>query len=420
MVGDGFLALRRSLTLWRLSIVATALSLTVAMMVLLLGTGLGLLMMPRTVAAVRRLADRQRELAGRWSGEPIPDPYEPPPSPAPTGVLARCARLVRDGQTWRDWLWVTLDPIVGGLLAILPGALFLASFWGIGMVFYGVPLHRHLDGLHFEFIPILGQRTALLASVTGLAQIPFSLWAAPRLVRAHGRWTRSLLAPSATARMAHRIEHLSATRTDAVDAQMAEIRRIERDLHDGAQARLVAMGMTLDAATHLLESDPGAVRALLIEARESSSKALEELRDLVRGIHPPVLADRGLADAVRALALVCPLPTEVTVELPGRPEPPVESAAYFAVSEVLTNAAKHAGAEKALVDLRYDQGMLRIAVTDDGHGGADLTRGTGLRGIQRRLATFDGTLTVHSPAGGPTLVTMELPCVLSSPKITSS
>jgi signal transduction histidine kinase len=220
--------------------------------------------------------------------------------------------------------------------------------------------------------------------------------------------------------MAGRIRHLATTRSDAVDTQMAELRRIERDLHDGAQARLVAMGMTLDAAEHLLDTNPEAVRGLLAEVRQSSSKALEELRDLVRGIHPPVLADRGLADAVRALAMVCPVPTDVTVDLPGRPEMPVESAAYFATSEVLTNVAKHSGADRAVIDIGYDRGVLRITVTDGGRGGADVTRGTGLRGIQRRLATFDGVLTVHSPVGGPTTVTMELPCVLSSPKTTSS
>jgi signal transduction histidine kinase len=201
---------------------------------------------------------------------------------------------------------------------------------------------------------------------------------------------------------------------------MSEIRRIERDLHDGAQARLVAMGMTLDAAEHLLESNPEAVRALLVEARQSSIKALEELRDLVRGIHPPVLADRGLGDAVRSLAMISPLKADVHVDLPARPEPPVESAAYFAVSEILTNAAKHSGAERCSVDIRHDAGMLRITITDNGRGGADINAGTGLRGIERRLATFDGVLAVSSPLNGPTMVTMELPCVLSSPKTTFS
>jgi signal transduction histidine kinase len=174
-----------------------------------------------------------------------------------------------------------------------------------------------------------------------------------------------------------------------------------------------------------------------MEARDSSVKALAELRDLVRGVHPPVLADRGLADAVRALALDSPLQVRVTSELPGRPPAPVESAAYFAVSELLANVAKHADAGMVWIDIRHDggmsgtsgisrtsgtsgtSGMVRIGVTDDGRGGADPARGTGLHGIERRLAAFDGVLAVSSPPGGPTVVNMEIPCALSSPKTSS-
>lgn len=270
---------------------------------------------------------------------------------------------------------------------------------GVGLAFGGVPLSRELDAIWYLFVPVDGPVTAALAGLLGLAQLPLALWAAPRVVRAHAQLDRKLLAPNESALLADRIDHLQTTRSDAVDSQMAEIRRIERDLHDGAQARLVAMGMTLDAAEHLLESNTEAVRTLLIEARQSSVKALEELRDLVRGIHPPVLADRGLGDAVRSLAMLSPLRTEVRVELPGRPEPPVESAAYFAVSEVLANAAKHSGAERAWIEVRHEHGMLRVDITDEGCGGAEVSRGTGLRGIERRLATFDGVLAVNSPAG---------------------
>src|SRR5262249_10081472 len=143
---------------------------------------------------------------------------------------------------------------------------------------------------------------------------------------------------------------------------------------------------------------------------------LTELRDLVRGIHPPVLAERGLGDAVRALAMASPLTTEVTIELPGTLDAPVESAAYFAVSEILTNAAKHSGARRVWLDVRHEDGRLRIVITDDGHGGANLSGGSGLRGIERRLGTFDGVLALNSPAGGPTIVTIELPCALSAPR----
>ena len=171
--------------------------------------------------------------------------------------------------------------------------------------------------------------------------------------------------------------------------------------------------MDLGTVEMLVDKNPEKAKELLAQARQSSAEALSELRDLVRGIHPPVLAERGLGDAVRALALRLPVTTEVDVELAGRAEAPVESAAYFAVSEVLTNAVKHSGADRIWVDLHHTDGHLRISVTDNGKGGAAVGAGTGLAGLERRLGTFDGVLAVSSPAGGPTMVTMEIPCVLS-------
>jgi len=215
------------------------------------------------------------------------------------------------------------------------------------------------------------------------------------------------------------VQRLSETRTDAVDTAAAELRRVERDLHDGAQARLVALGMSLRAAERLFATSPGAALAMIGEAREMSSRALTELRDLVRGIHPPVLADRGLGDAVRALALEAPVNTRLDIDLPGRPAPPVESAAYFAVAEVLANAVKHAHARTVDIHMRHDGEALRIAVTDDGVGGADPAKGSGLRGVERRLGTFDGILAVNSPPGGPTIVVIEVPCALLSLKTSS-
>ena len=179
------------------------------------------------------------------------------------------------------------------------------------------------------------------------------------------------------------------------------------------------MGMTLDAAGQVMDTNPEAARALLAEARDASVKALAELRALVRGIHPPVLADRGLADAIRALALDSPLRIRLASDLHGRPPAPVESAAYFTVSELLANVSKHAEARETWIDIRHTDGMLRIGVADNGHGGADPARGSGLRGIERRLTAFDGILAISSPPGGPTAVTMEIPCELSLPKTSS-
>jgi signal transduction histidine kinase len=172
--------------------------------------------------------------------------------------------------------------------------------------------------------------------------------------------------------------------------------------------------MSLGMAEETVIRDPQAARELLAEARAASSLALSELRDLVRGIHPPVLADRGLDGAIHALVLANPLPTDVEIDIPGRLSAPVESAAYFAVAETLTNVVKHAGAAKAWIRLGYAEGNLNVLIGDDGRGGADPAGGTGLRGIERRLAAFDGTLVVSSPVGGPTVVVMNLPCELIS------
>jgi signal transduction histidine kinase len=244
-------------------------------------------------------------------------------------------------------------------------------------------------------------------------------------IRAHAKL---LLRPDA--KLADRVQQLTQTRAEAVDSAAAELRRVERDLHDGAQARLVALGMSLRAAERVIETSPQAALALLAEAIQASSLALNELRDLVRGIYPPVLADRGLADAIRALALDTPLRTETDIELPGRLDPPVEAACYFAVAEALANAVKHSGARLIQIRIRHSAdrpgsrqrsraghspGVLRITVTDDGVGGADPARGTGLCGVERRLGTFDGILAVSSPPGGPTMIIMEVPGALSAP-----
>jgi signal transduction histidine kinase len=230
------------------------------------------------------------------------------------------------------------------------------------------------------------------------------------MLRLHGRWVRYFLGRTSKVALSARVRQLTDSRSDTVDLQAAELRRIERDLHDGAQSRLVAMGMTLSAAERLLERDPAAARTLLTEARDSSAQALHELRDLVRGIHPPVLADRGLVDAIRARALEAPLPVQVRAPCTGRLASPVESAAYFAVSELLTNVVKHAGAGRVTVTVEHTRGTLRITVEDDGRGGADAREGGGLAGIRRRLAAFDGTLDAESPAGGPSRMHIVIPC----------
>jgi len=371
--------------------------------------------LPGVLLAVRGLASFTRRLAWRWCAVAISEAYAPMPTATvggwSGGVLdlilqghgsityrARMTWLLNDRATWKDLLWLAVNAVAGTVLLLAPIALAV----GGALVAFNVSLH-----------PVGEADLSGLQRVGGAVLLAAGVSAAPWALRAYGGLARLVLAPSEHSVLEQRVAYLAQTRQESLDTGAAELRRIERDLHDGAQARLVAMGLTLDAAGRLIDTDPAAARSLLIEARDASAKALAELRDLVRGVHPPVLADRGLADAVRALALDAPVRAQVTGSLPARPPAPVESAAYFAVSELLANVAKHAAARSAEIDLRYSLGALRISVRDDGEGGADPGRGSGLRGVERRIAAFDGVLAISSPVGGPTAITMEIPCQLS-------
>ncbi|MGW3498775.1 sensor histidine kinase [Streptomyces sp. NPDC001020] len=374
-----------------------------------------------SLLGMRWVAGVHRRMAGSWSGTPIAVPYRAAPATANRPWWGRARLWTRwvltDPATWRDLLWTSFTGGVGTTLAALVAAPVYVAAQLFGTFLGAGPVGQKPAAAHV-FLAVLTVTTTLLVA------LPIVLWAAPRLMLGYSRSARYLLGPSRQEELAQRVDHLAQTRSDTLDAGAAEMRRIERDLHDGAQARLVAMGMALDTAQHLVVSNPEAAQSLLVEVKESSVKALAELRDLVRGIHPPVLADRGLADGVHALALDLPLRVHFTGELAGRAPAPVESAAYFAVSELLANVTKHAEARQIWIEIGHDNdlgaGTLRITVTDDGRGGADPTDGTGLFGVERRLAAFDGVLAVSSPPGGPTIVNMEIPCALSSPKTSSS
>ncbi|MFI7409927.1 sensor histidine kinase [Streptomyces sp. NPDC049627] len=406
---DVVLAAVRGLVLAVAMLPVSVLCFTLALVsVALVPIGVGIVTTPWILGGLRDFADVRRRLAAEWCGVRIPSAYRPMPPDA--NPWARTFGMLRDPQTWRDVLWLPVDMTAGFVTALLPAVLLFYPLEGFAIA---AGLWRAFpDGYWYGFVPVTGQASALGAGALALVLLFFAHFFTPRLLQAHFHLTRAVLA-SPQGELAERVRVLTETRRDAVDTSAAELRRIERDLHDGAQARLVAMGMDLGTIEMLLDKDPEQARQLLAQARKSSADALAELRDLVRGIHPPVLAERGLGDAVRALALRLPVATEVTVELPGRAEAPVESAAYFAVSEVLTNAVKHSGADRIWVDLHHSDGMLRVTVTDNGKGGAVIGAGSGLTGVERRLGTFDGVLAVSSPAGGPTMVTMELPCALS-------
>ncbi len=363
----------------------------------LLAVGIGVVPVPVSLLAVRRRASQQRRFALEWSRVSIATPYRPRPHEVSNGLigrLQRCKWLLTDPATWRDLLWTLVNMPVGVALGALPA---FGVVVGLGGLLSGVWLHSgHIPEL--VLFPGL-----LLAGVL----------AGPRVLKAHAQFSAALLAPTRK-ELDAQLGQLNESRSQVVDASAAELRRIERDLHDGAQARLVSLGMSIGLAEQVLRDDPDLALELLAEARESSGQALTDLRHLVRGIHPPVLAERGLAGAVRALALSLPLPVDLRIELPGRPPAPVESAAYFAIAEVLANVVKHSAARSAWVQLEYNsQARLIAIIGDDGTGGAVPRIGGGLRGIERRLAAFDGVIAVTSPVGGPTVVTMELPCELS-------
>jgi len=372
-----------------------------------LAAGLGILLFVGAIWLTRRLADLQRHRAAVVLGEPVASPYVP----LPTGLLVRTRTLVGDPATWRDLAWLLCQFVVGVVSVTLGLGLWLAAAECLS-----APLLRALLPAETAFDPVVLEITGRSAPLTWLlvpvgALLVVVAYLLPRyLLAGQARLASWLLAPTAAAKLSRRVDHLTVTRAAAVDAAAVELRRVERDLHDGAQMRLVALTMNLGMAEDVVEADPAGAKALLAEARADAGAALSELRDLVRGIYPPVLADRGLAGAVQALALASAIPTELDLRLDRRLAAPVESAAYFVIAEALANAIRHSAAHRIHVTVIDDGPALRITVRDDGRGGANPSRGTGLRGIQRRLSVFDGTLGIASPPGGPTVLDMELPC----------
>jgi signal transduction histidine kinase len=369
--------------------------------------GLGLPLCAGAIWLTRRLADLQRRRAAAMLGAPVASPY----LPVPGGLLPRARTVIGDPATRRDLAWLLSQSLAGVACMWLGIGLWLAAAQCLS-----APLLKALLPAGASFSPAVleifggsGPLTWLLVPVGVLLAIVADRLPR-RLIVAQARLARWLLASTAAARLSARVEELTQTRAAAVDTATAELRRVEQDLHDGPQMRLVALTMSLGMAEDAIETDPSAARALVAEARASAGAAMSELRDLVRGIHPPVLADRGLVGAVRALALVSSVPVELEVRLDRRLAAPVESAAYFVIAESLANAARHSEASRIQVTVVDSGPALGITVRDDGRGGADPSRGSGLRGIQRRLSAFDGSLRIDSPPGGPTVLRMELPC----------
>jgi signal transduction histidine kinase len=373
---------------------------TIALGLSLLVLWVGVPILIATIAAMRWMARFERRRAALVLGEPIPTSYL---QPHRRGMLGWLHTAIGDAATWKDLLW---------LMIVLP-ALGLAGFtiavcaWGAALGTLGLPAWYWAipdPGVDFGIVKVDTLHEAWIGVPAGLVLLVI---AAP-LTRGVGiglaRLGRVLLAPSERRRVAD----LERTRAGAVDSQAAELQRIERDLHDGAQARLVALAMDLGMAQEKLDSDPAAARALVAGAHGEAKRALVELRDLSRGIYPAILTDRGLGPALSSIAARNPVEVALDVELDKRLPAATEAAAYFVVVEALTNVAKHSRAEQCRVRITHRRDRLRLEVTDDGAGGADAA-GAGLTGLRQRVEALDGTLAVE-PAHPGTTIRAELPC----------
>jgi signal transduction histidine kinase len=364
--------------------------------------GVGVFLLPTVPRVVRAVADRERGRLSRWDGGIVG------PEPVPAGFRA----AIGNPAVRREIGWVVCHATAG----------FIVSLLGVSLPLYAVtdgtfPLWWYLlpptdasDTLHL--VPVDGLGDALLVSLMGFGWLIVVVALLPALARLQAWPGRRLLSPDRGTDLALRVAHLTATRAAALDAHTTELRRIERSLHDGTQNRMVAVTVLLGAARRALARDPATAAATLDRAQDAAEQALTELRGVVRTILPPVLTDRSLPDALVALATACPVPCHVDADMPDRCAASVEATVYFVVAEALTNITRHSGARHAAVTLRRQNDQLCVEITDDGKGGADVVGGSGLAGIRRRVEAHDGTFALASPSGGPTTLTVSVPCGL--------
>jgi signal transduction histidine kinase len=379
------------------TVVVTGWSLALGLLITLIGLPLAY----GTILAGRGMARLERNRAALVLGAPVPESYRPLEGP----FLKRLKAMALDPQTWKDLAWHLLLLVLG-----IAGFTVAVTAWATVAGLLTMPAWWWMTGAMFEFglFQVHDWGTAALAVVLGIVALPLAI----ALVRGTAAGSAALAAIAlgpGRGELEQRVEHLAVTRAGAVDVAASELERLERDLHDGAQARLVAVAMELGLAEEQLDDSPEQARERVVAAREETRRALAELRDLARGMRPGLLAERGLADAIESLAARSALPAAVRVDVPRRPAATVESAAYFVVAEALANAAKHAQATRVTVDVARRGDRLEVLVADDGCGGAD-AGGRGLTGLRKRVEALDGTLAVTSPAGAGTHVRAEMPC----------
>jgi signal transduction histidine kinase len=364
-----------------------------------------------TTSLWRGFATLERRWMRLTMGVGIPSPYRPRPDAT---LFRRWLAKVRDPATWRDIAYLLLR-----LPLCLVEVVVTVVLWAYSLALVLLPIYApllppsayvNLPNLAGHMVTVHTVSQTLPYAGAGVLFLALSVLVTPSFVQFQALVATVLLGPTRAARLAVRADHLQASRARGVDAAEAERRRIERDLHDGAQQRLVAVAMTLGRARNKLADDPDSARLLIDEAHADAKQAVAELRDLARGIYPAVLGDRGLDAALSALAARCPVRVRVEVDALPRPPAAVESTAYFIVAETLTNVAKHSDATAVEVTVRRTGDTVTVRVTDNGHGGAGLRPGGGLAGLADRAATIDGVMSVSSPPGGPTVITAELPC----------
>lgn len=331
----------------------------------------------------------------------------PAPAPAaPAGGLRGLWAQARMATTWRQVAYHLLAFGIGTVSFAI-----VTVVWSVGAA--TAPVIAYFWALPEQGIFDANMRApGTLAGLTilGVLLLVMAPWVAQALADVDAAAARSLLGPSRAEQLAVRVDALTSSREGAVEAADAERRRIERDLHDGTQQRLVSLAMNLGMARAALADAPEPTRRAVAEAHEEAKQALTELRGFIRGLHPAVLDDRGLDAAISGIAARAPLPVSVQVTMPRRCSPTIEAVAYFVISEALTNVAKHANASQARIVVEQVDGRLRVMVADNGRGGAAFGAGTGLRGLAQRTAAVDGTLRIDSPPGGPTVIVAELPC----------
>ena len=387
--------------------------------------GIGFVFLPLILNLMKFDAEAERNTARHRAGVEVIGGYKPVEGGKNPLSPARNLARLGDSLVMRDILWHFVNVFVGTFLGVIPTSLFLSGVWGVVMMLGQgafAPLYDvDTGGSHYMFLDMSTPNAYWYAGTLGIIQILLAFIIARPLLRTYGYWVQVVLGRSSELVLRERISHLTDTRNDALDFQQDEISRIERDLHDGVQAHLVSMGMTLNEVAALMQEDPERAQQMLSQAQNSSVTALQELRGLVRGIRPPLLADRGLNEAVRSLCASTSVPTTFTSTLIGRLPEPLETALYFAAAELVTNAVKHANAQNITVSITQGKSLIMLEVQDDGTGGIPQDAlgskaSGGLEGIRRRLATFDGEMFVSSPAEGPTSVRAIVPYAAPAPQ----